>query len=74
MPKYVEACHSSSQEGKYVLSKTPNIRGPNLSYLTNHPRPYMQEDKWQQQKRGEENNTEQSNNQAFTGMIKANTQ
>jgi len=54
-----------------VLCKTHNIWGLDLSHRVNHPWPYLQEDKWQQQKRWEENNTEQSNNQAFTGMIKA---
>ena len=56
-----------------MLYKTHNIWGLDLSHRANHPRPYLQEDKWQQQKKGEENNTEQSNNQAFTGMIKVNT-
>ena len=73
MPEHKASCRSSSQESKYVLCKTHNIWGLDLSHRANHPRPYMQEDKWQQQKRGEENNTEQSNNQAFTGMIKVNT-
>ena len=56
-----------------MLYKTHNIWGLDLSHRASHSRPYMREDKWQQQKRGEENNTEQSNNQAFTGMIKVNT-
>ena len=51
MLEHEAACRSSSQESKYVLCKTPNIWGLDLSHRTNHPRPYMQEEKGKKKKK-----------------------